>query len=514
MGPQRKLTADTDFAPGLGIRNLGADTFGVGRLVGSRRTSYHLSNSSVSSNSAPSERSRSPASPVKESGNDVPLDTGQARAMLAVPLDIPTTGSEEERDKVVDLGSAPVSRQPSQNFQSTPPPTSPVKDNRRHSTHSARSFGSFDIPRRTSSASPQASPTISPRKSSLQSLLDDPPQPADMAPVPPRRASRAVLLGEVTARPSLLSRHSETSNTSKESTVDDSTYTFPNGYFQSADAETHAAPLSEEEKQDISRLSTDVPITSRLPRVDRKSPGLSISPPPPRGPLRSASQLPRPSPPIPAKSPLRSISRQTSGMSLISRAPTSRSVSGVSVFGTTTPPVNRSDRSEPPTPVEVLTTPSTPSEVPPRPKRASRSSLGGPSSPRSQVPFPSPAPSSATTAGGSTDRDEIRFTMLTTGSVYSQDSAPPSATVSAFGTDILAPLSTKEGVVTEEPEEDQEPVMVPSSPEIRRRPTRRHRLDAYGWGRRKEVPDLEAASIAGTEETVGRVSHIDCRLVC
>jgi len=141
------------------------------------------------------------------------------------------------------------------------------------------------------------------------------------------------------------------------------------------------------------RMSTKPITPNTSPRPDRKSPGLTINPLAPPRPARDSA---RPSPPVPVKSPLRRTKPQPSTLSEFSsegRAQKVRDGSGESTAAT-------SDT--------FLTAPL------PSPALSSSGSLV--LEPGEVVPFPE--------SYDSHGADEIRFTMLTVPSVYSQDSAP------------------------------------------------------------------------------------------
>ena len=144
------------------------------------------------------------------------------------------------------------------------------------------------------------------------------------------------------------------------------------------------------------RMSTKPITPNTSPRPDRKSPGLIINPLAPPRPARDSA---RPSPPVPVKSPLRRAKPQSSTLSEFStegRVQKVRDGSGESTAAT-------SD--------SFLTAPL------PSPALSSSGSLV--LEPGEVVPFPE--------SYDSHGADEIRFTMLTVPSVYSQDSAPSTA---------------------------------------------------------------------------------------
>lgn len=168
------------------------------------------------------------------------------------------------------------------------------------------------------------------------------------------------------------------------------------------------------------------------PRPDRKSPGLTINPLAPPRPARDSA---RPSPPVPVKSPLRRITPQPSTLSEFSSEGHHQKVrdgSGESTAAT-------SD--------SFLTAP-LPS---PSPSPSISGSLV--LEPGEDIPFPA--------SYDSHGADEIRFTMLTVPSVYSQDSAP------STGRSIVTATTDNESL-------------------------RSARSGSYGWGRqRHSVISLE-----------------------
>jgi hypothetical protein len=131
------------------------------------------------------------------------------------------------------------------------------------------------------------------------------------------------------------------------------------------------------------------------PRRDRKSPGLTIDP---SAPLRPPRDSARPSPPVPIKSPLRRLTSQPSTLS--ERSQKFREGSGESTAAT-------SD--------SFLTAP--------LPSPGDGELL---LEPGDDVAFPA--------SYSSHEPGEIRFTMLTVPSVYSQDSAPSTAKSTASAT--------------------------------------------------------------------------------
>lgn len=142
---------------------------------------------------------------------------------------------------------------------------------------------------------------------------------------------------------------------------------------------------------------TPTPLPYTSPRRDRKSPGLTIDPvAPPRPPRDTA----RPSPPVPVKSPLRRLTPGRSGLAELQNGRASRVRDG-------------SDQSTAATSSSVtgsfLTAPL------PSDSDADEFVL----QPGEAVPFPA--------SYESHEPEEIRFTMLTVPSVYSQDSAPTTA---------------------------------------------------------------------------------------
>ncbi|WVQ95442.1 hypothetical protein IAU59_002539 [Kwoniella sp. CBS 9459] len=131
------------------------------------------------------------------------------------------------------------------------------------------------------------------------------------------------------------------------------------------------------------KLGSPKPSTS-----PRKSPNLTIQTrPAPTSSRLSSSSIAQPSPPIPAKSPLRNLSRENSE----GRAQTPRSGSGESNIANVGTPTS------------------------------SRTRMDG-MTPNDQTVFSEPPTQIIATP------DDVRFTQYTIPSVYSQDSAPPSAT--------------------------------------------------------------------------------------
>jgi hypothetical protein len=142
---------------------------------------------------------------------------------------------------------------------------------------------------------------------------------------------------------------------------------------------------------------TPTPLPYTSPRRDRKSPGLTIDPVAPPRPPRDIA---RPSPPVPVKSPLRRLTPGKSSLSDLQngRPARIRDGSGESTAATSSSVTG-----------SFLTAP-LPSE-----SDADEFVL----QPGEAVPFPA--------SYESHEPEEIRFTMLTVPSVYSQDSAPTTA---------------------------------------------------------------------------------------
>ncbi|EIW69293.1 hypothetical protein TREMEDRAFT_62157 [Tremella mesenterica DSM 1558] len=520
--------------------------------VGSRRTSYHLSGSSssatVSTAGEPSSRS------------EVTFDIQPEPGQISEPHSAASSGSTSylTPPDSADLDGPIVEL-------SSPDPSADIGLQNPIYSHPTRSdFESStgatlrpeDIPQRSSSRSRSTSPTISPRSSSLALHVESESIEED------HELSSKVDSGESRPIPIRPSRTRDYSQNSLSSIIEDHTPS------HSPSRHLETPPLH---RLSPSNSPSGIPKPSspfsprKTPRSPRKSPGLTITPPP-RIPIASV----RPSPPVPAKSPLRSLSRQTSGsMSNVSiRSTPSRSISGLSTMSRASV-MSTTGGTGPNSPVDILVSPSESSKRTRTPK--------SPRSSRSPIPFPSPVGSSATTAGSfrsrigsrgetseETDGEEIRFTMMTTGSVYSQDSAPissisgsnsdPSQPPSAssipnlsyylhhsnphpfskiprdsddftyvqnsntYNQDIGFSQQNRTGNSEDTPNEvgisDESGMMVPTSPGIMRRPTRRHRLDAYGWGKRKDDKHKqeETGSMDGTEETVGQPSprpHLD-----
>ncbi|WVQ86210.1 hypothetical protein IAT38_008378 [Cryptococcus sp. DSM 104549] len=199
---------------------------------------------------------------------------------------------------------------------------------------------------------------------------------------------------------------------------------------------------------------------SPLRASPRKSPGLTIQTPPIPSSNRLSSSSTIPTPPIPTKSPLRAMSRQASGSSDMSapngRSQTPRSASGESHMAVAGTPLSTIERLKRMSDAEA--------------EERHRTYSGGTSSTSSPVYSYSPASSSPTrplgpAGNGTMSREqEIRFTMLTAPSVYSQDSGS-------------APGSAKSWTVSDG---------TPRSPAFREssRPLS-GKMDTVGWGRKK-----------------------------
>lgn len=148
----------------------------------------------------------------------------------------------------------------------------------------------------------------------------------------------------------------------------------------------------------------DPGLSATTPRWDRKSPGLTIVPPPPRPPRDTA----RPSPPIPVKSPLRRLTPQQSSLSDLKegRSPRVRDGSGESALAT------GSSRTE-----SFQTAP-----------LASGSSDADTTESKDELVLePGDLVAYPASLDSHNHDSEIRFTMLTVPSMYSQDSAPSTA---------------------------------------------------------------------------------------
>lgn len=234
----------------------------------------------------------------------------------------------------------------------------------------------LEIPQRRSSAASSANPSprssisqfppvISPRKSSIEAFGQSPEHPDVLERDVPRRSHRRA-----------------SSNIQLGNVYEDST---PQG------------------RQVVS------------PRLDRKSPGLTIDPPAPAF-MQSASSSARPSPPIPAKSPLRSLSRQSSMSrkgSMSSRLTSRDSTAGTN--DSTTAVVGYYDMDDP---------------VPPLPTNLQRHNSDRRTSSSTVVVRDEEVELTPQTRYIDTMDDPKRFTTLTYASMYSQDSAPGTATFS------------------------------------------------------------------------------------
>jgi hypothetical protein len=272
--------------------------------------------------------------------------------------------------------------------------TSSIKTNSSSSFVSARSPTSPpNIPRRISSN--PTSPRIGRRTSSIDGIS------ASSTPVLPLK-SHAPSLGPILRT---FSRDSQESSESGAATRRNSETTVgPSSRRPSTAAgagtsigtgilHTRRPSSPIPESPPIPPTKSITPHTS--PRPDRKSPGLTINP---LAPPRPPRDITRPSPPVPVKSPLRRLTPQRSTLSELSegRSQKVREGSGESTAAT-------SD--------SFLTAP-LPSPSP------SQSGSELALEPGDVVPFP---------ASYDGHEAEIRFTMLTVPSVYSQDSAPSTA---------------------------------------------------------------------------------------
>ncbi|ORY26806.1 hypothetical protein BCR39DRAFT_589529 [Naematelia encephala] len=244
----------------------------------------------------------------------------------------------------------------------------------------------IEIPPRTSSNSPKANaiqPQISPRKSSMSGLLPDPPE-VPSSDKSQRRASRNVNLGDIyeTSR----SDHSPR---------------------KASPAGSPSPARRQSEFKSASPALGKKPSPYSSPRPERKTPNpnLTIAPPVMTA-SRSVSSSARPSPPIPTKSPLRGLSRHSSAVLELKniRPPNMRADSNDSskaTAGWLTPPEGRPGLEE----TLQRPRPDTIKDLP-------------------DIPTPTTA--------------EIRFTMLTTPSIYSQDSAPPSSASTVLDSAMLS----------------------------------------------------------------------------
>ena len=213
------------------------------------------------------------------------------------------------------------------------------------------------------------------------------------------------------------------------------------------------------------------PSTSTTPRRDRKSPGLTIKPPPPR-PARDTA---RPSPPIPIKSPLRRLTPRQSSLSDLhegARSPRSRDGSGESALATGSS-ITGSFQTAP------LASGSSDADT-----TESKDELV--LEPGDVIPYP------ASIDSHQTHESEIRFTMLTVPSMYSQDSTPPT------GRSI--------------PESEWS-----NGPSTSTSDSRTERSGSFGWGRQRhsvismdgslseygDVPNVSASGDTVTELGVG-----------
>ncbi|WWD20923.1 hypothetical protein CI109_105401 [Kwoniella shandongensis] len=434
-----------------------------------RRRSHHLSSSVSSQGSMPGSYHDSTSLSRKASSMTT---LGEDETSTSIPTSIPMGrrgegfGSRSSFDRVIEL-SSPRSSTSGSSFVST----------------SRLSSGDIKIPKRTSSANPDsptspstsrfpAGPDISPRRSSKPESGSDTLPPS---PTATRRASKGVvMLGEaVTAsrlaklseRPSL-SRGSSASSISRASDVTSSrteTYRKPSmipSPQQSPQSPRRQSRQSPRSSPQTSPKPSPSRRLSRLPQSSspRKSPGLTINTPPLLQSRSSSSSMP--TPPIPAKSPLRRVSRQSTGLSDSSgRAetpPTGSADSNFSVAGTPTSingqleKISQLERDSPTLQLQMRT-----------PLDSSISTdrqdyLSVPTGPPSQII--------------ATPTDDIRFTMLTAPSVYSQDSAPPSATSWALS-EAMSRSSDGGHDIEERPQ---------------RRPSR---LDSVGWGKMKDGPE-------------------------
>ncbi|OCF78769.1 hypothetical protein I204_00713 [Kwoniella mangroviensis CBS 8886] len=211
---------------------------------------------------------------------------------------------------------------------------------------------------------------------------------------------------------------------------------------------THSSPLLSSPASPRGSVSPSKLAARRLSNSPRKSPNLTIQTPPPppslNSRLSSISSSAQPSPPVPAKSPLRGLSRESSDQNFAGRKQTSRSGSGESNMAQAGTPTSLHTRLERMAEMEE--------DVSKRSTMVAESR----SYPQAQI-----ASSSSQIIA---TPNEIRFTNYTVPSVYSQDSAPPTAHRGAWSE--ATARSSFDGVA-------------------RRRPSR---LDSVEWGKQKDLP--------------------------
>lgn len=310
------------------------------------------------------------------------------------------------------------------------------------------------IPARTSSASLGSPPSISKRTSSIDGGIGSPnrspytEQPGQML---QQFASRSGSLLGLEDRPGA----SEGTNTRRASEVTAvgrlSMEGFPHDH-----PDEDLTPPSVLTPTLGPAITPNAQLPTTSPRRDRKSPGLTIDPsPPPRPPRDSA----RPSPPIPAKSPLRRLTPQHPSLPDLresrseGRSPRVRDGSGESALATAST-MNDSFETAP-----------LPSD-----SEASSPAL----QPGDTVPYP------ASYESGHTADEEIRFTMLTVPSAYSQDSAPSTART--------IPDSEWSGASG--------------------RTTDRSGSGSFGWGRQRHSIISMDGSLSGVEDAFNVSKHL------
>ncbi|WWD07212.1 hypothetical protein V865_005309 [Kwoniella europaea PYCC6329] len=324
---------------------------------------------------------------------------------------------------------------------------------------------SISIPKRTSSnsSSPKtprsAGPhPISPRTTSrrLSSPTKESPNPNNN-----RRASKNLgLLGpalEMDVSPLERSPHRRGSSQSSVSRLSEAASTIREPIKRPTSAapgrskgfpSTHSSPRLSPPASPRGSVSPSKLVTRRLSNSPRKSPNLTIQTPSPpsllNSRLSSISSSAHPSPPVPAKSPLRGLSRQSSDQNFAGRKQTSRSGSGESNMAQAGTPTSLHTRLEKMSEMEK--------DV------SKRSTMVAESRSSSQAQIASSSSQIIATP------NEIRFTNCTVPSVYSQDSAPPTAHSWAWSE--ATARSSVDGVTRR----------------------RQSRLDSVEWGKQKEIP--------------------------
>ncbi|WVF67794.1 hypothetical protein IAT40_002555 [Kwoniella sp. CBS 6097] len=356
---------------------------------------------SVSRPTPPLRRKSSKDNLVKASQSGSPSSKTISPEQEAVTLYFGEFGEREQKPTLTQLeaGSTPMVRGgPNRSSRS-----SIVEIHGSTSSHGSPKMR-VAIPKRTSSQqnSPTTRQPISP--TSPRSTVPPPISPRvsskrlEASPTR-RRASAAVgVLGEPIAESSKSRRNSQSSIST--ATV------------------THTGELDNNRPSSAassSRISTPRPGSPKPNTSPRKSPNLTIQTrPTPTTSRLSSTSISQPSPPIPAKSPLRNLSRENSE----GRAQTPRSGSGESNIANVGTPTSTRTR------MDALT-------------------------PSDQLVFAEPPTQIIATP------DDVRFTQYTIPSMYSQESAPSSATEWTANGD----------------------------PDHRRRPSR---LDTVDWGKQGE----------------------------